>query len=79
MALAVLGIVHGMSIFAPGSSLAMQGVRLLAAIAGGVTVLAFGGSLLQIREFDELVSEGRRRVQKLLRGRRSDRTRRDTI
>lgn len=66
MTAAVLAIVHGLSTIAPEGGTALEAVRVLAAIAGGLLTLALGAKLLGIREFDEMVAEMRARVQKLL-------------
>jgi putative peptidoglycan lipid II flippase len=66
MTATVLTIVHGLSTFAPAPGTAGQALRLFAAIGGGLIVLAFGAKVLRISEFDEMVEQLRRQVQKLL-------------
>jgi len=66
MTACVLIIVHGLSTIAPDGGLALEAVRVAAAIGGGLFTLAIGAKLLRISEFDEMVAEMRTRAQKLL-------------
>jgi putative peptidoglycan lipid II flippase len=53
MAAAAAGVERATSVVLPGPPAAAQGLRLLAAIGGGVAVLVASGRLLRIAELDE--------------------------
>ena len=62
-ALAVERVLHGL---VPGASVAMQALRLAAAIAGGLLALAAAAWILRVREFAEALSFARSQVRMLL-------------
>jgi putative peptidoglycan lipid II flippase len=57
---------HWPGMFSTERSVAMQAIRLIAAIGLGMVTLAIGGKLLRLREFDEGLVAVRQWVQKLL-------------
>jgi putative peptidoglycan lipid II flippase len=66
MAFATLAVQHATERWLPGSRFAIQGIRLGAAIGGGLVALGTTARLLRIDEFEDAVGKIAGRVRKLL-------------